>query len=226
MDTNGLIGREAPLAILAAALATAGDQGEAILLVGERGIGKTACLLAAQQTAQEAAYQVVYTAGSEAESAFPFAGLHRLLQPLLGMADAMPPVQRRGLLTALGIQDGPSPEPFLVSLATLSLLSRAAALSPLLICVDDLQWLDEVSRRAVTFAARRPGARTAHEVVIATSPSRCGTCRTPCWTPSVRSAWRVWKKRAHAGCSSAGPPVSIRLTPTGSSAWPPAIRWP
>src|ERR1700722_3784839 len=169
MDTNGLIGREAPLAILAAALAAAGDQGDAILLAGERGAGETACLLAAQEAAQVAACRVVYTAGSEAESAFPCAGLHRLLQPLLGMSDAMPPVQRRGLFTALGIQDGPSPEPFLVSLATLSLVSRAAALSPLLICVDDLQWLDEVSRRAITFTARRLQGRRI--VVIATSPS-------------------------------------------------------
>src|SRR5580698_1419007 len=133
MGENGLIGREVPLAILAAALAAAGDQGDAILLVGERGIGKTACLLAAQEAAQGTACRVVHTAGNESESAFPFAGLHRLLQPLLGMADALPLVQRRGLFTALGIQDGPAPEPFLVSLATLSLVSKAAERRPLLI---------------------------------------------------------------------------------------------
>jgi hypothetical protein len=107
--------------------------------------------------------------GNAAESAFPFAGLHRLLQPLLGMTDALPPVQRRGLLTALGICDGPPPEPFLVSVATLSLLSEAARYSPLLIGVDDLQWLDQVSRHAVTFVARRLHGRRI--VIIATSPT-------------------------------------------------------
>jgi DNA-binding CsgD family transcriptional regulator len=169
MDNDSLIGREAPLAILSAAIAAAGDRHDAILLVGERGIGKTACLLAAQESAREAGCRVVYTAGSAAESVFPFAGLHRLLQPLLGMVDALPPVQRRGLLVALGIQDGPSPEPFLVSAAALSLVSTAASHSPLLIGVDDLQWLDEVSRHAVTFVARRLQGRRI--VIVATTPS-------------------------------------------------------
>jgi DNA-binding CsgD family transcriptional regulator len=169
MGEQSLIGREVPLALLSAAIAAAGDQDDAILLTGEPGIGKTACLLAAQQTAKEAACRVVYTAGSEAEAAFPFAGLHRLLQPLLGLAEALPPVQRRGLLTALGLQDGPAPEPFLVSIAALGLMSEAARQSPLLIGVDNLQWLDEVSRQAVTFAARRLQGR--HIAIIATSPS-------------------------------------------------------
>ncbi len=169
MDENGLIGREAPLAVLSAAINAAGDQHDAILLVGERGIGKTACLAAAQEAARAAACRVLYTSGNVAESAFPFAGLHRLLHPLLDLADALPPVQRRGLLTALGVQDGPSPEPFLVSLATLSLVSKAAAHSPLLIGVEDLHWLDEVSRHAVTFVARRLHGHPI--VIIATSPS-------------------------------------------------------
>jgi DNA-binding CsgD family transcriptional regulator len=169
MGGQGLIGREAPLAGLSAAIAAGGAEDRAILLVGERGIGKTACLLAAQEAAREAACRVVYTAGSAAESAFPFAGLHRLLQPLLGMADVLPPVQRRGLLTALGVQDGPAPEQFLVSVAALSLVSEAARRSPLLIAVDDLQWLDEMSRHAITFAARR--LHGCHAVIIATSAS-------------------------------------------------------
>ena len=169
MGEDGLIGREAPLAVLSAAVAAAGDHGDALLLVGERGIGKTACLLAAHEAAREAGCRVVYTAGSAAESALPFAGLHRLLQPLLDLADALPPVQRRGLLTALGLLDGLPPEPFLVSLATLNLVSAAARARPLLIGVDDLQWLDEVSRQAVTFVARRLPDR--HVVLVATSPS-------------------------------------------------------
>jgi transcriptional regulator with AAA-type ATPase domain len=48
MDVADLIGREAPLAVLSAAIAAAGGQGDAILLVGEPGLGKKACLLAAQ----------------------------------------------------------------------------------------------------------------------------------------------------------------------------------
>jgi DNA-binding CsgD family transcriptional regulator len=169
MGVNGLIGREVPLAVLSAAIAAAGHQEDAILLVGERGIGKTACLAAAQEAAQAAGCRVLCTSGSAAESALPFAGLHRLLQPLLGLADRLPPVQRRALLTALGISDGPSPEPFLVSVATLSLVSEAARQAPLVIGVDDLHWLDAVSRHAVTFVARRLHGRRI--VIIATSPT-------------------------------------------------------
>jgi hypothetical protein len=88
------------------------------------------------------------------------------------------PVQRRGLLTALGVQDGPSPEPFLVSLATLSLVSKAAEHSPLLIGVDDLHWLDEVSRRAVTFVA------------VDTTSTACSPSWTSLLAVSYRHDWR------------------------------------
>src|ERR1700744_5592818 len=109
MGEHSLIGREAPLALLSAAITAASGQDEAVLLTGERGLARTACLLAARQAAESAGCRVVGTTGSAAETAFPCAGLHRLLQPLLGLADGLPPVQRRGLLTALGLQDGPPP---------------------------------------------------------------------------------------------------------------------
>jgi len=166
MSADNLIGREAPLAALSAAITAAGDHGDAILLVGERGIGKTACLLATQEIARAARSLVVHTAGSEAESALSFAALHGLLQPLLPMADALPPVQRGGLLRALGMQDGPPPDRFVVSLATLNLVGEATKNSPLLISVDDIQWLDEDSRHVLDFVARRLDRRA---VIIATS---------------------------------------------------------
>jgi len=166
MSADSLIGRETPLAALSAALTAAGDHGDAILLVGERGIGKTACLQAAQEIARAVRSLIVYTAGSEAESALSFAGLHGLLQPLLPMADALPPVQRGGLLRALGMQDGPPSDRFVVSLATLNLVGEATKNSPLLISVDDIQWLDEESRHVLDFVARRLDRRA---VIIATS---------------------------------------------------------
>jgi DNA-binding CsgD family transcriptional regulator len=167
MIADDLIGREAPLAALSAAIAAAGDHGDAIMLAGERGIGKTACVLAAQQVAQAAGRLVVCAVGSAAESALPFAGLHRLLQPFLPMADALPLVQRRGLLRALGMQDGPPPDLFVVSLATLNLVDEATKDGSLLMTVDDLQWLDEESRHVLDFAARRLDRRRV--VIIATS---------------------------------------------------------
>jgi hypothetical protein len=236
MSEHSLIGREAPLAVLSAAIAGASGQDHAILLTGERGIGRTACLLAARQAAEEADCHVVGTAGSAAEAAFSFAGLHQLLQPLLGLADALPPVQRRALHTALGLQAGPPPEPFLVSLAALSLLSQAASDRRLLIAVDDLQWLDEGSRHALMFAARRlPGRRI---VLIATSPSARGVpgaadafreVRLPrlaeasarwlveCCAPDLDQEHRDWVTGL-----AAGNPLAL----TELAALPPAARGP
>jgi DNA-binding CsgD family transcriptional regulator len=236
MGMDGLIGREAPIAALSAAIAAGGNQDGAILLVGEPGIGKTACLLAAQEAARDAGCRVAFTAGSAAESAFPFAGLHRLLQPLLSLAGALPPVQRRALLTAVGIQDGPPPERFLTSVAALSLLSEAARHSPLLIAVDDLQWLDEGSRHAVTFVARRLHGR--HIAIIATSPSARGVPEAADAFREVRlprleegSARRLLEARA-PGLDQAhrdwvvGLAAGNPLALTELAALPPAARMP
>ena len=66
-----------------------------------------------------------------------------------------PPSQARALRCALGLEFGSRPEPFLVSLAVLSVLAEAAERRPLLCVVDDAQWLDEATADALLFVARR-----------------------------------------------------------------------
>jgi DNA-binding CsgD family transcriptional regulator len=233
MSADGLIGREAPLAVLSAAICGAGDQGDAILLVGERGIGKTACLQAGQDMARVAGMQLAYAAGSAAESDLPFAGLHRLLQPLLAMAGALPAVQRRGLLGALGMQDGPPPDLFVVSLAALGLLGEAARHRPLLVSVDDLQWLDDESRHVLGFVARRLDRR--HVVIIATSsrPPEAGAAFREVHLPGLAAAaaGRLLERcapdldQAHRDwvvSHAAGSPLAL----TELAAMPPAARRP
>ena len=56
---------------------------------------------------------------------------------------------------ALGLSAGRAPNPFLVGLAVLNLLSEVAAEQPLLCVVDDAQWLDRASARVLAFVARR-----------------------------------------------------------------------
>src|SRR6202044_888541 len=85
----------------------------------------------------------------------PFAGLHSLPQPLLGRVDALGAPQRDGLLAAFGMTGAVVPDPFLTALAALDLMAEAAARAPVLVVADDAHWLDQATRDALTFVARR-----------------------------------------------------------------------
>ncbi|WP_433826991.1 AAA family ATPase [Actinoplanes sp. CA-015351] len=143
-----LFGRESECATLDALIAGArSGRSAALVLRGEAGVGKTALLRYARSQVPDA----LTIRGVESESGFPYAGLHRLLIPLLPGRDRLPPSQRAALEVACGLAEGPPADLFLVSLAALTLL----AASPRLCIVDDVQWLDNESARALAFVARR-----------------------------------------------------------------------
>ncbi len=124
-------------------------------MLGDPGVGKSALLADAVAGADDAL--VLRTQGLESESPMAFAALHRLLRPVLGGVDGLPVPQARAIRVALGEEVG-TVEPFLVALATLSLLSGAAE-DRLVVCVvDDAHWLDVASADALLFAARRLAA--------------------------------------------------------------------
>jgi DNA-binding CsgD family transcriptional regulator len=125
----------------------------ALILRGEAGVGKTALLRYAARQAFD--FEVAEIAGVEAEMELPFAGLHQLCAPMLERLDTLPAPQREALQVALGAATGNPPDRFLISLATLSLLSAVAEKRPLLCLVDDAQWLDGASAQILTFVARR-----------------------------------------------------------------------
>ena len=76
-----------------------------------------------------------WSAGTETEADLPFAGLHRLLRPVLSGADELPRRQREAILAAFGLSDGSASDLFLVGLAALTLVADPAAQSPLLLLV-------------------------------------------------------------------------------------------
>ena len=138
-----------------AALVDEARQGRAGALVvhGEAGVGKSALLEDLVTGAGDA--RVLRTQGLESESPLAFAALHRLLRSVLGLLDRVPAPQGRALRVAFGQEEGAAVEPFLVAVATLSMLTEAAEESPVLCVVDDAHWLDVASADALLFTARR-----------------------------------------------------------------------
>jgi len=124
-----------------------------LVLQGEAGIGKTALLEYAIESARD--FRVARVVGVESEMELGFAGLHQLLLTFLGGVDRLPGPQRDALGSAFGLAAGSGPDPFLVGLSALTLLSNAAEERPLLCVIDDAQWVDDESVGTLSFVARR-----------------------------------------------------------------------
>ncbi|MET0698455.1 MAG: AAA family ATPase [Mycobacterium sp.] len=149
------IGRRRELAAMAELIAAAreGRSGSLVLRAGA-GLGKT-YLLSRVVADYAGAMQVLNISGVEAEMVIDYAALQRLCVNLLSHVDRLPSSQRRALQVAMGGESGDPPDPYLVGLAAVNLLSDAGAERPLLCIIDDAQWIDDVSRQALGFAARR-----------------------------------------------------------------------
>ena len=153
-----LHGRDVERARLATLLDEARRGRAGTLLVhGEPGAGKSALLDDLVANAGNDV-RVLRTEGVESEAPLAFAALHRLLRPVLGTLDRLPPPQARALRVAFGLEDHVAVEPFLIALATLSMLTEIAEDTPALCVIDDAQWLDEATAQAILVASRRLGA--------------------------------------------------------------------
>ena len=150
-----LVGREAELERIRVLVASARDgSGASLLIEGPPGVGKTALLDAAAALATDV--RCLWAHGVESESVLGHSGLLELLNPLRERLDDIPPGQARAVAAALGWETaGAPPDRFLTGAATLSLLGAAAASRPVLVLVDDVQWLDPESAAALAFAAVR-----------------------------------------------------------------------
>ena len=109
--------------------------------------------------------------GVQSEMEIAFAGLHQLCSPMLERVATIPDPQRDALQITFGMTAGPVPDPFMVGLGVLSLLSEVAAEQPLVCIVDDEQWLDRASAQILAFVARRLGEESVGLVFGARIPS-------------------------------------------------------
>ncbi|HEX5013089.1 MAG TPA: AAA family ATPase [Candidatus Limnocylindrales bacterium] len=151
-----LFGRDSERHLLESLLDDArGGHGRTLIVRGEAGMGKSALLEFA--AAQASDFQVSATAGVESESELPFAGLLAVSRPLLRFLPALPEAQRTALEAALAITSAAVADRFTAYAGALTLVAAAAEERPLLVLVDDLQWLDAPSSEALLFVARRLG---------------------------------------------------------------------
>jgi DNA-binding CsgD family transcriptional regulator len=153
-----VIGRAPELDRIRAVLDTArAGRSGALLIEGEAGLGKSTLLSAAVEEADD--LTVLRARGVEAESGLDHAALLELLGPLRDLLPDLPPRPAAAISAALGWGDAEVVgDRFLVGAGTLMLLARAAERQPVLVLVDDLQWVDRESAQALLFAARRLSA--------------------------------------------------------------------
>lgn len=134
--------------------------GSTTLVTGPPGVGKTALLSLVADTAQERGFRVSRATGARSEAALPFSVAADLLRPLLrGAGDGLKDEQRDALQHALGLGPiGREPSIYEAYVAGLDLASIASEARPLLVVVDDWQWVDPASQGLIGFLARRVSA--------------------------------------------------------------------
>lgn len=150
-----LIGRTHEFASLTSAASSITHEGCAFVIEGEAGVGKTTMLDAVAQWADDAGFAVLSCAGVQCQTKVGYAAVHELVHPLMNHAEALPTHQRKALLAAFGMAAYPPPDPLSIGVAMLGLIEEAAAHRPLILIVDDAQWLDGSSLHVLTFVGRR-----------------------------------------------------------------------
>jgi DNA-binding CsgD family transcriptional regulator len=153
-----LVGRKAELDAVDAFLQRVVLGLEALVIEGEPGIGKTTLWREALNRARGASLLVLSAGPVGAEAQLGFAALADLLEPVAdGILPSLPEPQRRALAVAL-LREAPGRRRIdqrTISSASVSLLRVLASRGPIVVAVDDLQWLDRPSARVIEFAIRR-----------------------------------------------------------------------
>ena len=155
---GAIVGREAELGAVRAFLAARDDLPAALLIEGEPGIGKTTLWQDGVVAAERSGYRVLACRPAGGETELSFAAISDLLE-----ADAneflpmLPAPQRRALAVALLLhdEDGRPPDPRAIAAGVLGAVRALARERPLLIAIDDGQWLDAASAAAIEYTVRR-----------------------------------------------------------------------
>ncbi len=158
MTATAVIGRDEELRSIDAFLERVSDGPTALVLSGEAGIGKTILWEEGVEEARERFGRVLTCRGVEAEASLSFAALSELLAPVFDdvAASLLAPRRRALEIALLRVEPGElPPDPHAIGLAVLDLLCVIAEQEPVLVALDDLQWLDPGSAGVLQIALRR-----------------------------------------------------------------------
>jgi DNA-binding CsgD family transcriptional regulator len=156
--TSQIVGRDEPLALLEGFIDGLATGPGSLVIEGEAGIGKTTVWQAAVDAAVRRGYRVLVSRPAEAETGLAYSGLADLLAHADDSAvDDLPEPQRHALEIALLRSEaaGRAPAPRAIFTAFGGVLRALARDAPVLVAVDDRQWLDPGSLRALEFVSRR-----------------------------------------------------------------------
>ena len=155
---EGLFGRESELSAVDRFVASINEGPAALVLEGEAGIGKTSLWWAGVERARRHSVRVLNCRPGVSELQLSYSCLGDLLDGALdGVLPSLVPPQRRALQAALLLSDQIEKPPDFrsIGLALLAVLRAHSSCGPVLVAVDDIQWLDSPSARVLEFALRR-----------------------------------------------------------------------
>ena len=153
---KSIVGRELELDLLDAFVGGEGGGAVFAVIEGEAGIGKTALWSAAADVARRRGVRVLEARPTAAEAGSSYVALDDLVRPALDVLACIEEPRRRALAGALLLEEAGGPtEPRLVALGLLSLVEELAREAPVLVAVDDWQWLDGSSAATLAFVLRR-----------------------------------------------------------------------
>ncbi len=157
-----VVGREQELASLRAFIEREEGGPAALMFEGEPGIGKSTLWVVGVQEAAARGLRVLSARPSEAERGLAHAGLGDLFEGVLGdVLSTLAPPRRHALEVALLVEeahDDPVDHRAL-AVAVRDVLDLLSDREPVVVAVDDVQWLDPSSARALAFALRRLGEK-------------------------------------------------------------------
>ena len=153
-----LLGREGELALIDRLLEAGQLAPTGLFIVGEAGIGKTTLLREGVARATQLGFRVLECAPAKPESRLAYSALSDMLASFRTSQLAKLPVVQRAALEVALLRTEPGPHSIqqsAVAAGMLSLLNINAEEQPVLVAIDDVQWIDDASAAVITFALRR-----------------------------------------------------------------------